>query len=355
MINLTNYTTEATTLLSSLIGIPSISREEEAVANFLQNYIEESGIMTGRSGNNIWCISPNFDLNKPTILLNSHIDTVKPVSGWRKHPFTAKTEDGKIYGLGSNDAGASVVSLFQAYRYLSATEQAYNLIFLASCEEEVSGKNGIESVLPQLPPIALGIVGEPTEMHPAIAEKGLMVLDVQAHGKAGHAARNEGDNAIYKVLQDVQWFRDFQFEKTSSMLGPVKMSVTQINAGTQHNVIPDLCTFVVDIRSNEYYSNEELYQEICSHVQSEVKARSFRLNSSHISADHPVVRRAVSMGRTPFGSPTLSDQALMKFPSLKMGPGNSSRSHTADEFILISEIEEAIRMYIELLDGLKIQ
>lgn len=354
MINLTNYTTEATTLLSSLIGIPSISREEEAVANFLQNYIEESGIMTGRSGNNIWCISPNFDLNKPTILLNSHIDTVKPVSGWRKHPFTAKTEDGKIYGLGSNDAGASVVSLFQAYRYLSATEQAHNLIFLASCEEEVSGKNGIESVLPQLPPIALGIVGEPTEMHPAIAEKGLMVLDVQAHGKAGHAARNEGDNAIYKVLQDVQWFRDFQFEKTSSMLGPVKMSVTQINAGTQHNVIPDLCTFVVDIRSNECYSNEELYQEICSHVQSEVKARSFRLNSSHISADHPVVRRAVSMGRTPFGSPTLSDQALMKFPSLKMGPGNSSRSHTADEFILISEIEEAIRMYIELLDGLKI-
>lgn len=354
MINLTNYTTEATTLLSSLIGIPSISREEEAVANFLQNYIEESGIMTGRSGNNIWCISPNFDLNKPTILLNSHIDTVKPVSGWRKHPFTAKTEDGKIYGLGSNDAGASVVSLFQAYRHLSATEQAYNLIFLASCEEEVSGKNGIESVLPQLPPIALGIVGEPTEMHPAIAEKGLMVLDVQAHGKAGHAARNEGDNAIYKVLQDVQWFRDFQFEKTSSMLGPVKMSVTQINAGTQHNVIPDLCTFVVDIRSNECYSNEELYQEICSHVQSEVKARSFRLNSSHISADHPVVRRAVSMGRTPFGSPTLSDQALMKFPSLKMGPGNSSRSHTADEFILISEIEEAIRMYIELLDGLKI-
>ena len=354
MINLTNYTTEATTLLSSLIGIPSISREEEAVANFLQNYIEESGIMTGRSGNNIWCISPNFDHNKPSILLNSHIDTVKPVSGWRKHPFTAKTEDGKIYGLGSNDAGASVVSLFQAYRYLSATEQAYNLIFLASCEEEVSGKNGIESVLQQLPPIALGIVGEPTEMHPAIAEKGLMVLDVQAHGKAGHAARNEGDNAIYKVLQDVQWFRDFQFEKTSSMLGPVKMSVTQINAGTQHNVIPDLCTFVVDIRSNECYSNEELYQEICSHVQSEVKARSFRLNSSHISADHPVVRRAVSMGRTPFGSPTLSDQALMKFPSLKMGPGNSSRSHTADEFILISEIEEAIRMYIELLDGLKI-
>ena len=253
MIDIEYYTSEATTLLNSLIGIPSLSREEEAAADFLQNYIEETGIMTGRSGNNIWCISPMFDLNKPTILLNSHIDTVKPVNGWRKHPFTPKAENGKIYGLGSNDAGASVVSLFQVYRHLSTTEQAYNLIFLASCEEEVSGKNGIESVLPQLPPITLGIVGEPTEMQPAIAEKGLMVLDVTAYGKAGHAARNEGVNAIYKVLEDIQWFRDYKFPKESSLLGPVKMSVTQINAGTQHNVIPDTCTFVVDIRSNECY------------------------------------------------------------------------------------------------------
>ncbi len=354
MTDLTLYTSEATTLLSALIGIPSISREEENAINFLQNYIEGCGIMTGRSGNNLWCVSPMFDLNKPTILLNSHIDTVKPVNGWRKQPFTAKIENGKMYGLGSNDAGASVVSLFQAYRYLSATEQAYNLIFLVSCEEEVSGKNGIESVLPQLPPIALGIVGEPTEMHPAIAEKGLMVLDVCAHGKAGHAARNEGENAIYKVLEDIQWFRDFRFEKESPLLGPVKMSVTQINAGTQHNVIPDLCSFVVDIRSNECYSNEELYQEICSRVQSEVKARSFRLNSSHIEAEHPFVKRAVSIGRVPFGSPTLSDQALMKFPSVKIGPGKSSRSHTADEYIMLSEIDEAIRLYIELLDGLVI-
>ena len=240
MIDLAYYTSEATTLLNSLIGIPSLSREEEAAADFLQNYIEETGIMTGRSGNNIWCISPMFDLNKPTILLNSHIDTVKPVNGWRKHPFTPKAENGKIYGLGSNDACASVVSLFQVYRHLSTTEQAYNLIFLASCEEEVSGKNGIESVLPQLPPIALGIVGEPTEMQPAIAEKGLMVVDVTAHGKAGHAARNEGDNAIYKVLEDIRWFRDYRFPKESPLLGPVKMSVTQINAGTQHNVIPDI-------------------------------------------------------------------------------------------------------------------
>ena len=354
MTDLTHYTSEAITLLSSLINIPSISREEDKVADFLQNYIEENGIMTGRSGNNIWCISPMFDIKKPTILLNSHIDTVKPVSGWRKQPFTAKMENGKLYGLGSNDAGASVVSLFQAFRHLSATEQAYNLIFLASCEEEVSGKNGIESVLPQLPPITLGVVGEPTEMHPAIAEKGLMVLDVNAHGKAGHAARNEGDNAIYKALDDIQWFRTHRFPQESPLLGPVKMSVTQINAGTQHNVIPDLCSFVVDIRSNECYSNEELYQEICSHVQSEVKARSFRLNSSRIDAEHPFVKQAVALGRTPFGSPTLSDQALMRFPSVKIGPGHSSRSHTADEYILVSEIEEAIQMYIEILDGLVI-
>ena len=354
MTDLTHYTSEAITLLSALISIPSISREEDKVADFLQNYIEESGIMTGRSGNNIWCISPMFDIKKPTLLLNSHIDTVKPVHGWRKQPFTAKMENGKLYGLGSNDAGASVVSLFQAYRHLSATTQAYNLIFLASCEEEVSGKDGIESVLPQLPPIALGIVGEPTEMHPAVAEKGLMVLDVCAHGKAGHAARDEGENAIYKALDDIQWFRNHRFPKESSMLGPVKTSVTQVNAGTQHNVIPDQCTFVVDIRSNECYSNEELFQEICAQIKSEAKARSFRLNSSHIDMEHPFVKRAKELGRTPFGSPTLSDQALMKFPSVKIGPGKSSRSHTADEYILTAEIEEAIGLYIEMLDGLTI-
>lgn len=352
MTDLTHYTSEAVTLLSSLIGIPSVSRKEEAVADFLQDFIEGSGIMTGRSGNNIWCVSPMSNPGKPTILLNSHIDTVKPVNGWRKHPFTAKMENGKIYGLGSNDAGASVVSLFETFRYLSATEQAYNLIFLASCEEEVSGKNGIESVLPQLPPIALGVVGEPTEMHPAIAEKGLMVLDVCARGKAGHAARNEGDNAIYKVMDDIRWFRDYRFPKESPLLGPVKMSVTQINAGTQHNVIPDLCSFVVDIRSNECYSNEDLFREIQANIQSEAQARSFRLNSSHIDSRHPFVLRATQLGRVPFGSPTLSDQALMKFPSVKIGPGKSSRSHTADEYIMVSEIEEAIRIYISILDGL---
>lgn len=354
MTDLTSTTSEAIRLLSSLIGIPSVSREEEKVADFLQNYMEGCGLMTHRSGNNLWCICPKFDLKKPTILLNSHIDTVKAVNGWRKQPFTPKQEDGKLYGLGSNDAGASVVALFQVFRLLSETEQTYNLIFLASCEEEVSGKNGIESVLPQLPPIALGIVGEPTEMHPAIAEKGLMVLDVCAHGIAGHAAREEGENAIYKMLDDIQWFRHHRFEKESPLLGPVKMSVTQINAGTQHNVIPDLCSIVVDIRSNECYSNEELFEEICRHTQSEVRARSFRLNSSRIELEHPLVQRAIQLGRTPFGSPTLSDQALMKFPSVKIGPGKSSRSHTADEYIRISEIEEAIHLYTQLLDGLRL-
>ena len=345
---------EALNLLKVLISTPSMSREEEAAANALQNYMERSGILTNRSGNNVWCVSPQFSLDKPTLLLNSHIDTVKPVSGWQKQPFTPTEVNGKLYGLGSNDSGGSLVCLFQTFCRLTRKEQPYNLIFLASCEEEVSGKNGIESVLPKLPPIALGIVGEPTEMQPAIAEKGLMVLDVTAHGKAGHAAREEGDNAIYHALTDIEWFRTYRFERVSPLLGPVKMSVTQINAGTQHNVIPDRCSFVVDIRSNELYTNEELFSLISQHVSSEVTARSFRLNSSHIDASHPVVRRAVELGRTPYGSPTLSDQALMPFPSVKIGPGKSSRSHTANEYILIRELEEALDLYYELLDGLVI-
>ena len=350
--DISTLASEAICLLKSLIAIPSLSREEEKAADCLQNYIEMQGMATGRKGNNVWCLSPMFDLNKPTLLLNSHIDTVKPVNGWRKDPFMPTLEsNGKLYGLGSNDAGASVVSLLQIFLQLCRTTQTYNLIYLASCEEEVSGKGGIESVLPELPPIRFAIVGEPTEMQPAIAEKGLMVLDVTAYGKSGHAARNEGENAIYKVLNDIAWFRDYRFAKESSLLGPVKMSVTMVNAGTQHNVIPDRCTFVVDIRSNECYSNQELFDELQKHISCEAKARSFRLSSSHVSPEHPIVRRAIELGRTPFGSPTLSDQALMSFPSLKMGPGKSSRSHTADEFIFVKEIEEAIGLYMELLDG----
>ena len=349
--HLTFMAHEATELLSKLIAIPSISREEELAANQVQQYLEEQGMDTGRKGNNVWCLSPDFSLKKPTLLLNSHIDTVKPVSGWTRDPFLPTLENGKLYGLGSNDAGASLVSLMQVFMQLCRTTQTYNLIFLASCEEEVSGKEGIESVLPLLPPINFAIVGEPTEMQPAIAEKGLMVLDVTAHGKSGHAARNEGINAIYLAMKDIAWFQEYQFEKVSPLLGPVKMSVTMVNAGTQHNVIPDKCSFVVDIRSNECYSNQELYDIICQHITSEVKARSFRLSSSHVEITHPLVQRIVALGRQPFGSPTLSDQALMPFPSLKMGPGKSSRSHTADEFICLSEIEEAIALYLKILDG----
>lgn len=345
---------EAIGLLKSLISIPSLSREEEAAADFLQQYIETQGIETGRKGNNVWCFAPMFTTTKPTILLNSHIDTVRPVPGWQKDPFTPAEINGKIYGLGSNDAGASVVSLLHVFFELCRTEQPYNLIFLASCEEEVSGQNGIESVLPQLPPISFAVVGEPTEMQPAIAEKGLMVLDVTTYGKAGHAAREEGENAIYKSLEDIAWFRDYRFEKESPLLGPVKMSVTQINAGLQHNVVPDRCTFVVDIRSNELYSNEEIYDIVVRHIAGEANPRSFRLNSSRISETHPFVRRAIELGGKPFGSPTLSDQALLSFPSVKMGPGRSARSHTADEYIMIKEIEEAIEQYIKILNGLNI-
>ena len=348
-------TAEAVSLLKSLISIPSISREETQAADFLQNYIEAEGMQTGRKGNNVWCLSPMFDLKKtdnPAQFSYRHGKTRK-LAGAKTLSHPAE-ENGKLYGLGSNDAGASVVSLLQVFLQLCRTSQNYNLIYLASCEEEVSGKEGIESVLPGLPPVSFAIVGEPTEMQPAIAEKGLMVLDVTATGKAGHAARDEGDNAIYKVLNDIAWFRDYRFEKESPLLGPVKMSVTVINAGTQHNVVPDKCTFVVDIRSNELYSNEDLFAEIRKHIACDAKARSFRLNSSRIDEKHPFVQKAVKMGRIPFGSPTLSDQALMSFASVKIGPGRSSRSHTAEEYIMLKEIEEAIGIYLDLLDGLKL-
>ena len=343
---------EAIRLLQSLISIPSRSREEQAAADCLQAYIEAQGVATQRKGNNVWCMAPEYDSQRPTLLLNSHIDTVRPVSGWTRDPFQPQIEaDGRLYGLGSNDAGGSVVSLLQVFLTLSRTKQAYNLIFLASCEEEVSGKGGIESVLPELPPIACAIVGEPTGMQPAIAEKGLMVLDVTATGRSGHAARNEGDNAIYKVLDDIAWFRDYRFPQESPLLGPVKMSVTVIQAGTQHNVVPDRCTFTVDVRSNECYTNRELLDEIQRHIRCQAETRYLRLSSSSIAESHPLVQRAIALGRTPFGSPTLSDQALMSFPSLKMGPGESSRSHTADEYICTAEIAEAIRLYLQLLDG----
>ena len=344
---------DAIDILKGMISRPSFSRDEGLVADFLQQTWEKVGYKVNRSGNNLWLIAPGFDIEKPTLLLNSHVDTVKPASGWTRDPFTPEeTDEERLYGLGSNDAGASVVSLYECFRVLSEKEQPYNLIFLASCEEEVSGKNGLESVLSKLPPIAFAIVGEPTGMQPAVAEKGLMVLDCVSIGKSGHAARNEGVNAIYLAMKDMEWFHTYQFPKKSDFLGPVKMSVTMIHAGTQHNVVPDRCEFTVDIRTNEFYSNERLFELIKQQVGCEVKARSFRLNSTRTDMNHPFVQRALLLGKTPFGSPTLSDQALMPFPSVKMGPGDSARSHAADEYIELMEIREAIDTYVRLLDGI---
>lgn len=344
----------AVDLLKNMISTPSFSREEHNVAELIAAYMIKMGFTPNKKGNNLWIQSKDFDASKPTILLNSHMDTVRPVSGWTKDPFTPEINEDTLYGLGSNDAGASLVSLLHTFFILTSKKQDYNLIFLASCEEEVSGKGGAESSVPELPPIAFGIVGEPTGMHPAIAEKGLLVLDCTSHGKAGHAARNEGENAIYKAMKDIEWFSTYQFPNVSDLLGPVKMTVSMINAGTQHNVVPDRCEFVVDVRSNELYSNEELYHIIEQHTECEVKPRSFRLNSSRIALENPFVQRAIMIGKEPYGSPTLSDQAFMPFPTLKMGPGDSARSHTADEYILLSEIREAIELYVKLLDGLRV-
>jgi acetylornithine deacetylase len=340
-------TNEAVELLKRLIATPSVSRDEKAAADVLEAYMKEKGLNPQRHGNNVWCMSEEFDAQKPTILLNAHLDTVKPVAGWTYDPFTPTVEDDKLYGLGSNDCGGGLVSLLSVFEGLERS----SFIFLASCEEEVSGKNGIESVLPLLPKIDFAIVGEPTGMQPAIAEKGLMVIDAVAHGKAGHAARNEGDNAIYHAMKDIQWLSEWQFPKQSELLGPVKQTVTIVNAGTQHNVIPDTCTFTIDVRSNECYTNEEIFAFFQEHLTSELKARSFRLSSSKIDVEHPFVQACIKEGLTPFGSPTLSDQALMRFPSLKLGPGESSRSHTADEYIKISEIDHAISLYTKLLSN----
>lgn len=345
------YVSDAVQLLKKLIATPSVSRNEKDAADIMEQTIRSYGFEPQREANNLWIIDPHYDESRPTLLLNAHIDTVKPVTSWSREPFSPDVEDGVLYGLGSNDCGGGLCSLLQIFRMLTEKPQSYNLIYLASAEEEVSGKDGITRALPLLPHIDLAIVGEPTGMNPAVAEKGLMVLDVIAHGKSGHAARNEGVNAIYEALDDMRWIRDYKFEKVSEFLGSTKMTLTVVNAGTQHNVIPDKCTMLVDIRTNEFYDNEEVYELIRQHLKSEVKAHSFRLKSSRIDPEHPLIRKCVAMGMKPFGSPTLSDQALMHFPSFKLGPGESSRSHSANEFIRISEIRDAIAKYETLLDG----
>lgn len=346
-----DYLDDAVGLLRRLIATPSVSRDEAAAASIVEEELRRCGFEPRREANNVWAVSRHYGEGKPTLLLNAHIDTVKPVASWTRDPFSPDIVDGRLYGLGSNDCGGGLVALMQAFRHLSQAAQPYNLVYLASAEEEVSGQNGISRALPLLPGIDMAIVGEPTGMQPAVAEKGLMVVDAVARGRSGHAARGEGVNAIYAAMDDIQWLRSYRFERVSPLLGPTLATVTIINAGTQHNVVPDECRFTIDIRTNEYYRNEDVFESLQAKMKSELRARSFRLSSSCISADSPVVRRCVGMGMTPFGSPTLSDQALMPFPSLKLGPGQSARSHSADEFVCIKEIDEAIKAYIKLLDG----
>jgi acetylornithine deacetylase len=340
---------EAIALLIQLIKTPSFSREEAGTADIIEQFLTQHGIPAQRRGNNVWAVSCVWDEAKPTLLLNSHHDTVKPGVAWTYPPFGATLEGDKLTGLGSNDAGASAVSLLAVFRYFYGQPAAFNLICAITAEEEVSGADGVKSILPELGKIDLGIVGEPTGMHAAIAEKGLLVLDGVALGRTGHAARNEGDNALYKALDDIAWLRAYQFPNVSKTLGPVKMTVTQITAGTQHNVVPDECRYVVDVRPTECYTNEEILEIIKANVQAKITPRSTHLQSSGLSLEHPIVRKAVAMGKTTYGSPTLSDQALMRFPTLKIGPGDSARSHAPDEYILLSEIRAGIADYIELL------
>ena len=343
-------------LLKSLIAVSSVSRNEQDAAFVIRQFLTDSKVSFQTKKNNTWVQNQHWKEGLPVILLNSHIDTVNPASGYTRDPFSPDVEDGVLYGLGSNDAGGSLVTLLAVFMYFNPMQNLpFNLIFAASAEEEISGANGLESILNDLGPLDLAIVGEPTKMQMAIAEKGLMVLDCYAHGKSGHAAREEGVNAIYKAIADLETIRNYRFEKTSDILGEVKMSVTIINSGTQHNVVPDLCTFVVDVRTNEFYSNQQAFDIISKLVTSDVKPRSFRLNSSGISLDHPIVKRGISLGLPYYGSPTTSDQAILPYPSIKIGPGDSARSHTADEYILISEMEEGFRIYVDLLLNLELR
>ncbi len=349
---LRDYTNDAVELLKALIATPSVSRDETNAANLMGRYFDRWGLPYGREGNNLWVGCQDWDNNRPTVMLNAHLDTVKPVATWTREPYNPTIEGEQLYGLGSNDCGGGLVSLLQAYRILLHKPRGYNLLWVASAEEEVSGQNGFTRVRPHLPNIDVAIVGEPTGMQPAIAEKGLMVIDGYADGVSGHAAREEGVNAIYEALDDLVFLRDYRFRKVSPLLGPTKMTVTVVEAGTQHNVIPDHLHFVIDVRTNEFYQNEFLFEFLRKKMQKcRLEARSFRLHSSSIPETHPLVQRCIAMGMKPFGSPTLSDQALMSFPSFKLGPGDSARSHSADEFIRISEIEHAIQTYVQLLEN----
>jgi len=343
---------DAISLLKQLIATPSFSKEEDKTADILRSFLEKHGVPVKNVQHNVYARNAHYDDSKPTILLNSHHDTVKPNKNYTLDPFTPVEKDGKLFGLGSNDAGGPLVSLIATFLYYyNRTGLKYNLVLAASAEEEISGKDGIDLVLPHIGKIDCAIVGEPTQMQMAVAERGLMVLDCVAHGKAGHAARNEGENSIYKAIKDIEWFQSYQFPKVSDLLGPVKMSVTVIETDNkQHNVVPAHTKFVVDTRVNELYTFEDILEVIHKSVQCEVTPRSTRLRSTSIAIDHPLIQSGVTLGRTYYGSPTTSDKALMPFQALKMGPGDSARSHTADEFIYVNEVVEGIELYVRLLE-----
>ena len=355
MEHMNQFLSDAVELLKALIETPSVSRNEENAANLLASYLDKWQLPYGREANNLWVGCPDWQNDRPTIMLNAHIDTVKPVSTWTRDPYKASQEGDILYGLGSNDCGGGLVSLLQTYRIMLNKPRNYNILWVASAEEEVSGSNGFSRVLSRLPNIDVAIVGEPTGMQPAIAEKGLMVIDGYADGVSGHAARNEGVNAIYEALDDLVWLRDYRFRKVSPLLGETKMTVTVVEAGTQHNVIPDSLHFVIDIRTNEYYQNEFVFEFLRKKMKKcRLEPRSFRLHSSSITESHPLIKKCKAMGMRPFGSPTLSDQALMPFTSVKLGPGKSSRSHSANEYIRISEIGNAIETYVNLLSDISL-
>ncbi len=344
-------TLKAVEFLKKLIQTPSFSKEEDTTALLIEEWLNENGVEANRNQNNIWATNKHFDANKPSILLNSHHDTVKPNKAYTNDPFEAKVESGKLYGLGSNDAGGCLVCLMSLFvHYYEHKNLKYNLVLAATSEEEISGKNGIASLLEILPPIDFAVIGEPTEMQLAIAEKGLLVIDAYASGISGHAAHENTENAIYNTLEDINWIKNYEFPKVSEELEKVKMTVTQINAGSQHNVVPSSCHFVIDVRVNDAYQNKDIFDIIDQHTKSKIIARSFRLNSSSIDANHPIVKAGMALGKKTYGSPTISDQALLSCPSLKLGPGVSERSHSADEFIELREIEEGIYLYINIFN-----
>ena len=345
---------EAIGLLKELISTPSFSKEEDETAGILCRFIGEKGIQHSRVGNNVYALNKYYDVNKPSILLNSHHDTVKPNKGYTFDPFSPFEKDGKLFGLGSNDAGGCLVSLLATFLYYYDQQDLdHNVVFAASAEEEISGVNGIELVLPYLGKLDYGIVGEPTKLEMAVAERGLMVIDCTAEGRSGHAARNEGENALYKAVDDITWLRNYKFEKVSPLLGESRLTATVIaTENIQHNVVPSQCKFVIDVRVNELYTFDEILDALQKNMKSKFKPRTTRMKSTSIPLDHPLVKAGIKLGRGYYGSPTTSDKALMPFPTLKMGPGDSARSHIADEYILIDEIKEGIETYIKLVNEL---